>query len=134
MTIMAIAATYLGEFELAEVVLASVHIEAVRYHGPDERLTIHAKNNLGCLHKIRAWREQNVMEQSDGSILSNQREAFSRNPVLKSSLQELSTDRHIIYLRFDLAMGLFDTLGFVIDGVIRKRKKNQTRMASRQSW
>ena len=39
MTIMAITSAYLGEYELVEVILASVYIEAARYSGLDARLS-----------------------------------------------------------------------------------------------
>ena len=102
MTIMAIACAYLGEYELAEVILVSVHVEAVRYNGPDADLSLHARGNLDCLRGVKAGLEQ-PSGQEDTDQKGNQ----------EKDLQELSTDRDITYLRFDLAMGLFETLGFV---------------------
>lgn len=102
MTIMAIACAYLGEYELAEVILVSVHVEAVRYNGPDEDLSLHARRNLDCLREVKAGLEQPLgQEETDQKA----------NP--EKHLQKLSTDRDITYLRFDLAMGLFETLEFV---------------------
>ena len=102
MTIMAISCAYLGEYELAEVILVSVHVEAVRYNGPDDDLTLHARRNLDCLCEVKAGLEQ----------LSGQGDTDQRANT-ENSLRELSTDRDIPYLRFDLAMGLFETLGLV---------------------
>lgn len=102
MTIMAIACAYLGENELAEVILVSVHVEAVRYNGPDNDLSLHAQRNLDCLREVKAGLEQHLdQEDTDQKAKSETR------------LQELSTDRDITYLRFDLAMGLFETLDFI---------------------
>ena len=102
MTIMAIACAYLGDYELAEVILVSVHVEAVRYNGPDDDLTVHARGNLDCLREVKAGLEQQ----------SGQEDSYQKSTPEKH-LQELSTDRDITYLRFDLAMGLFETLGFI---------------------
>lgn len=120
-TIMAIACAYLGEYELAEVILISVHVEAVRFHGPDADLSVHAQRNLDCLRDVKATQEQPSDTSSDGASSSGQ-EDIGQKGTPKSNLQELSTDRHITYLRFDLAMGLFETLGFV-DHQIRTRAK-----------
>ena len=102
MTIMAIACAYLGEYELAEVILVSVYVEAVRYNGPDDDLSLHARHNLDCLRKVKAGLEQ-----------SSDQEHTDQKETTENSLQVLSTDRGITYLRFDLAMGLFETLDFV---------------------
>ncbi len=111
-TIMAIACAFLGEYELAEVILVSVHVEAVRYEGADEDLSAHARHNLDCLRIAKAGQEQPSSTHSDGAVSSGRDDA-DRKVSPKSKLQDLSTDRDITYLRFDLAMGLFQTLGFV---------------------
>ena len=121
MTIMAMACAYLGEYELAEVVLVSVRVEAIRFDGPDADLSLHAQHNLDCLHEAKARHNQWSIEQSEGAGPSGE-EGADQKGAPKSNLEELSTDRHIIYLRFDLAMGLFETLGFV-DQQIRTRAK-----------
>ena len=119
MTIMAIACAYLGEYELAEVILVSVHVEAVRYNGPDADLSVHAHRNLDCLREAKAGLEQPLgQEGTDQKGTPNER------------LQELSTDRNITYLRFDLAMGLFATLDFVD---FRTRAKARSGVTSGQS-
>ena len=122
MTIMAVACAYLGEYELAEVLLVSVRVEAVRLESPDADLSLHAQHNLDCLHEVKAGHYQWSKRQSEGAGPSDE-EGADKKRVLKSNLQELSTDRHIIYLRFDLAMGLFDTLGFVDDKICTRAKR-----------
>ena len=124
MTIMAIACAYLGDYELAEVVLTSVCVEAVRFEGPDAELSLHAQHNLDCLRKVKAAHNERSTMQLDGSSPSGV-ECADQKSTPKSSLQELSTDRHVIYLRFDLAMGLFETLGQV-EEQIRTRSKRQS--------
>ena len=124
MTIMAIACAYLEEYELAEVILVSVRVEAVRFHGPDADLSLHAQHNLDCLHEVKARRNQWSTVQLDDASPSGE-EGADQKRALKSNLQELSTDRDIVYLRFDLAMGLFETLGFV-DHQIRTRAKRRS--------
>lgn len=131
MTIMAIACAHLGEYELAEVILVSVHVEAVRYNGPDEDLSVHARQNLDCIRERKAMQEQCSAAHIDGSSSSSQEDADLQETP-KSHLQKLSTDRQITYLRFDLAMGLFDTLGFV-DYQIRKQTKARSSGTSGQS-
>ena len=121
MTIMAMACAYLGEYELAEVLLVSVRVEAVRIDGPDADLSLHAQHNSDCLHRVKARHDQWYTTQSDDACPSGE-EGADQKRALKSNLQELSTDRNIIYLRFDLAMGLFETLGFV-DAQIRTQAK-----------
>ena len=125
MTIMAIACAYLGEYELAEVLLVSVRVEAVRFEGPDTDLSLHAQHNLDCLHKVKAGHNQWSIRQSEGAGPSDG-EGADQKRALKSNLQELSTDRHIIYLRFDLAMGLFDTLGFVDHEICTRAKRRSS--------
>ena len=121
MTIMAIASAHLGDYELAEVVLTSVRVEAVRFEGPDADLSLHAQHNLDCLRGVKAAHNEWSAMQLDGSSPSGEAGADQKSTP-KSTLQELSTDRHVIYLRFDLAMGLFQTLGHV-DEQIRIRSK-----------
>ncbi len=128
MTIMAMACSYLGEYELAEVILVSVRVEAVRFDGPHGDLSLHAQHNLDCLHEVKAWHNQWSIMQVDGACRSGEEGAVQERAP-KSNLQELSTDRHIIYLRFDLAMGLYETLGFV-DEQIRIRAKRRSFDAS----
>ena len=128
MTIMAIACAYLGDYELAEVILASVHVEAIRFDGPDGDLSLHAQQNLDCLHEAKAEHIQWSTTQSDDMCPSGEEDIDKRTPP-KNNLQRLSTDRDIIYLRFDLAFGLFDTLGFV-DEQIRTQTKGPSSLAS----
>lgn len=130
-TIMAIACAFLGEYELAEVILVSVHVEAVRYEGPDADLSVHARHNLDCLRNTKARQEQPSTTHSDGAISLGQDDTDQKVSA-KSMLQKLSTDRDIAYLRFDLAMGLFETLGFV-DHQIRIRGKIGSSGTSRHS-
>lgn len=122
MTIMAIACAYLGEYELAEVVLVSVCVEAVRFDGPDADLSLHAQHNLDCLHEVKAGHHKWFTRQLESAGPSDE-EGADQKTALKSNLQELSTDRHIIYLRFDLAMGLYNTVGFVDDEIRTRAKK-----------
>ena len=110
MTILAIACANLGELGLAEVVLVSVHVEAVRFNGMDDALSLHAKQNLDWLREIKARPGASSVVEGDGEQREEERD---KEKFLKEGLQKLSTDRGIIYLRFDLAMPLFDTLGFV---------------------
>ena len=121
MTIMGIACTHLREYELAEVILVSVRIEAIRFDGPDGDFGLHAQKNLMILHEIKTKQNRWAEKQSDGVCPSDEEDRDEKR-ASKSNLQGLSTDRHIIYLRFDLAMGLFETLGFV-DEQIRTRAK-----------
>lgn len=115
MTIMAITSAYLGEYELAEVILVSVHVEAVRYNGPDDDLSLHAQRNIECLREVKAGLEQHPgQEDTDQKAKS------------ETHLQGLSTDRDITYLRFDLAMGLFETLGFVDFSAREKARSGAT--------
>ena len=123
MTIMAMACSYLGEYELAEVILVSVHVEAVRIDGPVSDLSLHAQHNLGCLRGVKAGHNQWSIVQSDGACPSGE-EGADQKQAPKSNLQELSTDRHIIYLRFDLAMELYETLG-IVEQQIRTRAKSR---------
>ena len=124
MTIMAIACAYLGDYELAEVVLTSVCVEAVRFEGPDGDLSLHAQYNLDCLRGVKAAYNEWSRMQLDGSSSSGE-EGAGQKSTPKNCLQELSTDRQVIYLRFDLAMGLFETLGHV-DGQIRIKSKRRS--------
>lgn len=111
-TIMAIACAFLGQYELAEVILVSVHVEAVRYNGPDEDLSVHAQHNLDRLRNVKFGQEQPSATHSDGRFTSG-KDGADQKGTPNSNLQELSTNRDIFYLRFDLAMGLFQTSDFV---------------------
>ena len=125
MTTMAIACAYLGEYELAEVILVSVHVEAVRYNGPDANLSMHAQHNLGCLRAVRAGEEQPSATTFDDLSSPGEEKSDDETKASKGKLHELSTDREVTYLRFDLAMGAFETLGLV-DWQIRNRVSTQT--------
>lgn len=118
MTIMAIACAHLGESELAEVILTSVYKCAVKYNGSNAPLSLHAQRNLQVLREAKARQEPTFVEHYN-SALSN----GSEDVITKGSLNQLSTDRDVTYLRFDLAMGMFDTLGFV-DTEIREDAKD----------
>ena len=131
MTIMAMACAYLEEYELAEVILISVFVEAVRFGGPDEDLSLHARHNLDCLHEVKAEHDQWSIMNIDGACPSGE-EGADQKRAPKSNLHELSTDRHIIYFRLDLAMGLYETLGFV-EEQIRTRAKRRYFDTSRLS-
>ena len=131
MTIMAIACAYLGDYELAVMVLTSVRVEAVRFQGPDADLSLHAQYNLDSLHEVKAAHNEWSITKLDGASPSGE-EGADQKSTPKSNLQELSTDRHVIYLRFDSAMGLFETLGHV-DDQIRTRSKRRSFGTSRLS-
>lgn len=117
MTIMAIACAHLGELGLAELILASVYSRAVKYNGPDDSLSLHAQRNLQILREA-INRQKAASVEHHNSVLS----VTSENVLVTGSLDQLSTDRDITYLRFDLAMGMFDTLG-IVDTEIRERAK-----------
>lgn len=132
LTIMAIACAHIGDLELAEVLLASVHVEAVRYTGADDDLSKHAEQNLKCILKIKAGLESNNAQQQDSMICSTGGELDPAAPP-HDDLKSMSTDRNVHYLRFDLAMGLFETLGYV-GGKIRARRRYRTSGTSNNSF
>ncbi|CAF9936719.1 MAG: hypothetical protein ALECFALPRED_006959 [Alectoria fallacina] len=123
-TIMAIACAFLGEYELAEVILISIHVEAVRYNGPDDDLSVHAQHNLDRLRNVKSKQEKPSATHSNDGFTSDKDDADQKGTP-KSNLKKLSTDRDIFYLRFDLAMRLFQTLNF-IDYQIRTRGKGRS--------
>ena len=132
MTIMAIACAYLGEHELAEVILVSVHVEAVRFNGLDADLSVHAQHNRDCLREVRARQEQSSAIHSDDPSQSGQR-SIEQESIPESTLRKLSTDRDITYLRSDLAMGMFETMSFV-DYRSRRQAEPQTNSTPGRSW
>ena len=132
MTTMAIACAFLGEYELAEVILVSVHVEAMRYYGPDADLSMHAQHNLDCLRADRAREEQPSATPFHGASSSGEEKSRDQTRASKGKLHELSTDRDVTYLRFDLAMGVYETLG-VVDWQIRTRAGAQTSASLGQS-
>ena len=112
-TIMAIACAYLGDFELAEVILVSVHADAVRYGGLEDELSKHAQQNLDLLRVVKNTRPKPHSASCSAGEIELDQEHANWDDNVTDHLQKLSTDRDITYLRFDLAQGLFDTLGFV---------------------
>ena len=111
-TIMAISCAYQGDFELAEVILVSVHADAVRYGGLEDGLSEHAQQNLDLLREAKI-RQESPSASDSASETALDQEHVNWDGNVTSCLQRLSTDRDIIYLRFDLAQGLFDTMGLV---------------------
>ena len=111
-TIMAISCAYQGDFELAEVIMASVHADAVRYCGLEDVLSKHAQQNLDLLHEAKT-RLKSPSASCSASEINLDHERANWDDNVTTCLRKLSTDRDITYLRFDLAQGLFDTLGFV---------------------
>lgn len=77
----AIACAYLGEYELAEVLLFSVCVEAVMFEGPDADLSLHAQHNLDCLHKVKAGHNQWSTRQSEGTDPSNGESADQQRAI-----------------------------------------------------
>ena len=122
-TIMAIASTHLGDFELAEFLLVSVHAEVVRDDGPDAALSRHAKRNLECLRKVKALRGE--INQMPCEFDSRVAEAEDDRGWLSTALQDLSTDLDIIYVRWDLAFGMFDMLNYVDQKMSSRSMKSQ---------
>ena len=111
-TIMAIACAYQGDFELAEVILVSVHADAVRYGGLEDSLSEHAAQNLDLLREVKIRQNLPTASYSTSEKQLNQDHANLEDDVT-GCLQKLSTDRDVTYLRFDLAQGMFDTMGLV---------------------
>ena len=111
-TIMAIACSYLGEVEIAEVMLTWVEVEAVKYEGADGDLSVHARHNLDCIRKLKSRHQQMQSQQCAGTDSSDPGR-IEGDAACAEILQQMTTDRHVIYVRWDLAMGLFDTLGHV---------------------
>ena len=116
MTIMAIACSHLYKYELAELLLVSVHTEAVRFHGPDHAMSLHAYHNLECLHAVKS--RQGLSK----TLPSPHRGTINSEELSDLTLSDLCTDINITYFRFDLAMPLFETLE-TIDRQIRGANK-----------
>ena len=132
MIILAIACSHLEQLEQAEVLLVSVLADAVQYGDADDLLVVHAKRNLDCFHRFQEWqaqlqtRRQDIAEEEDkekeeGKEKKEKEEggahhALSGDETVTEKTdprKELSTDIHIPYLRLNLAMPLFETIGLI---------------------
>ena len=110
-TIKAIACFYLEEYEQAEVAFLFVYADAVRFEGADGALSQHAFHNLQCLKNARYGKSEGKSSRlEDVHSRPDNTDLEMRD---KESPREMSTDIDVVYLRWDLAIPIFETIGYI---------------------